>query len=45
MGAMSIQDALKEFSVPTVVLYKHAESLDVVNGIEKESNIMSSLYR
>jgi glyceraldehyde-3-phosphate dehydrogenase (NADP+) len=43
LGAMSIQDALKEFSVPTVVSYKHAGSKDVVEGIQKESNFMSSL--
>jgi len=43
MGVMSIEDALKEFSVPTVVSYKHEGTKSVVEGIQKESNFMQGL--
>jgi len=44
MGVMSITEALREFSVPTVVSYKEG-SVDntVVQSIEKESSFMEAL--
>merc|ERR1712238_184764 len=43
LGVMSIEDALKEFSIPTVVSFKHEGSRSVIEGIQKESNFMKSL--
>jgi glyceraldehyde-3-phosphate dehydrogenase (NADP+) len=40
LGVMSIEDALKEFSVPTVVSYKNEGSKDMVQALQKESNFM-----
>mmetsp|Transcript_15237 Transcript_15237/g.28678 ORF Transcript_15237/g.28678 Transcript_15237/m.28678 type:complete len:586 (+) Transcript_15237:71-1828(+) len=43
LGVMSIEDALKEFSVPTVVSYKNEKSEDMVHALQKESNFMQPL--
>mmetsp|Transcript_2712 Transcript_2712/g.7960 ORF Transcript_2712/g.7960 Transcript_2712/m.7960 type:complete len:535 (-) Transcript_2712:236-1840(-) len=44
MGVMSITEALREFSVPTVISYKESNIADtVVQSIEKESSFMESL--
>ena len=44
MGVMSVTDALKEFSVPTVVSYKEdGLSEKVVSKIEKTSNFLAKL--
>jgi len=43
LGVMSIEDALKEFSIPTVVSFKHDGSKNVVDGIRKESKFMQPL--
>jgi NAD-dependent aldehyde dehydrogenases len=40
LGVMSIEDALKEFSVPTVVSYKNEGSEAMVQTLQKESNFM-----
>lgn len=40
LGVMSIEDALKEFSVPTVVSYKNEGSEAMVQALQKESNFM-----
>lgn len=39
MGVMSVTDALREFSVPTVIAYKNSNSLstDLVDGLNKKS--------
>jgi glyceraldehyde-3-phosphate dehydrogenase (NADP+) len=43
MGIMSIEDALKEFSIPTVVSYKHEDTKSVIEGIRRESKFMKRL--
>ena len=43
LGAMSIENALREFSVPTVVSYKHEGTKSVVAGIQKTSKFMQGL--
>ena len=44
MGVMSITEALREFSVPTVVSYKEGNVANgVVRAIEKESSFMEAL--
>ena len=44
MGVMSITEALREFSVPTIVSYKEGNIADsVVRSIEKESIFMEAL--
>lgn len=43
LGVMSIEDALKEFSVPTVISYKHEGSQSTVEAIQRESNFMQGL--
>mmetsp|Transcript_7842 Transcript_7842/g.9004 ORF Transcript_7842/g.9004 Transcript_7842/m.9004 type:complete len:582 (-) Transcript_7842:215-1960(-) len=43
LGVMSIEDALKEFSIPTVVSFKHDGSKYVLNEIQKESKFMQPL--
>jgi len=43
LGVMSIVDALREFSVPTVVSYKNEESQKTVEGIKEQSNFMADL--
>lgn len=46
MGVMSIEDALKEFSVPTVVSFKDGKDPNIVstmNAIQKKSSFMASL--
>lgn len=43
LGVMSIVDALREFSVPTVVSYKNEESKKTVEGIKEQSNFMADL--
>lgn len=44
MGVMSITEALREFSVPTVVSYKEGNVANaVVQSIEKESSFMEAL--
>jgi|AntRauTorckE5430_2_1112549.scaffolds.fasta_scaffold00963_4 glyceraldehyde-3-phosphate dehydrogenase (NADP+) len=43
LGVMSIEDALKEFSIPTVVSFKHEGSRDVADKIQKESRFMQPL--
>lgn len=44
MGVMSIADALKEFSVPTVVAYKKNDVTEgVANGIKEKANFMQSI--
>ena len=47
MGVMSVTDALKEFSVPTVVSYKPKSesdiSVQVVQDIEAQSSFMKSI--
>lgn len=42
-GVMSIESALKEFSIPTVVSFKHDGSKDVADGIRKKSKFMQPL--
>jgi len=44
MGVMSVSDALREFSVPTVVAYKDkGTNGDIVQNIQKTSNFMEPL--
>lgn len=43
LGVMSIEDALKEFSIPTVVSYKHDGSAELVQNIVSQSSFMRSL--
>lgn len=43
LGIMSIEDALKEFSVPTVFAFKHDGSKELVESISKKSNFMQPL--
>lgn len=44
LGVMSIQDALREFSVPTVISYKHKGSAAMVEeDMKKESRFMKNL--
>jgi len=45
MGIMSVTDALKEFSIPTVVSYKVKDKRaeDIAAGIQDKSNFMSAI--
>jgi hypothetical protein len=44
MGVMSVKDALREFSIPTVVAYKeNGANSDIVDEIEKSSRFMEKL--
>jgi len=46
LGVMSIEDALKEFSIPTVVSFKDGKDANIsktVDTIQKKSNFMASL--
>ncbi len=43
LGVMSIEDALREFSVPTVVSYKHEGSATMVESLKERSHFMSNL--
>lgn len=43
LGIMSIEDALKEFSVPTVFAYKHDGSKELVDSISENSSFMQPL--
>lgn len=43
LGIMSIEDALKEFSVPTVFAFKHDGSKELVDSISEKSNFMQPL--
>ncbi len=43
LGVMSIEDALREFSVPTVVSYKHEGSAAMVANLKERSHFMSDL--
>lgn len=43
LGVMSINDALREFSVPTVVSYKHEGSSGMVESMKARSHFMSDL--
>lgn len=44
MGVMSVKDALKEFSIPTVVAYKDTSvNANIVQGIEESSKFLQQL--
>eukprot|EP00815_Leptocylindrus_aporus_P011001 CAMPEP_0116074754 /NCGR_PEP_ID=MMETSP0322-20121206/16205_1 /TAXON_ID=163516 /ORGANISM="Leptocylindrus danicus var. apora, Strain B651" /LENGTH=585 /DNA_ID=CAMNT_0003564637 /DNA_START=39 /DNA_END=1796 /DNA_ORIENTATION=- len=43
MGVMSVVDALKEFSVPTVIAYKGHDENGIVKSIEEDSVFMQSV--
>ena len=43
LGVMSIEDALKEFSIPTVVSYKHDNSASLIDAIASQSSFMKGL--
>jgi glyceraldehyde-3-phosphate dehydrogenase (NADP+) len=45
MGVMSVTDALREFSIPTVVSYKETNGLNdqLVKGIETKSNFLQEV--
>jgi len=46
LGVMSIQDALREFSIPTVVAFKEgkdANIIDTMNNVQKKSMFMANL--
>lgn len=43
LGVMSIEDALKEFSIPTVVSYKHEGSASLVDVVASQTSFMKGL--
>jgi len=43
LGVMSIEGALKEFSIPTVVSYKHNGSASFMDGVASQSLFMKEL--
>ena len=44
MGVMSVQDALREFSIPTVVAYKDSKTNEaIVKGMEESSRFLLPL--